>query len=220
MRGPHSWRSNHAPLGSMANRHRSATQIRIVALFNRRIERVHIDVDDLAQHHGPAISRQEQKENSVQFGGRPQVVPSAPQWWRAATASSARLPGAPLLKRRSQTGVLVLLGCGRQRIRCASGESDYPGDVIDAKLGPRSLEVQPRLRGTHEPLGLSITHHPTTPLLLPTRTGTYLTAQIYKQRVPGKPNGGHSSISTVDGRIVPPRGIAVQDQILGRRRMR
>ena len=60
------------------------------------------------------------------------------------------------------------------------GESKYPGDVIDAKLGPRPLEVQPRLRGTNEPLSLSITHHPATPLLLPTRTGTYLAAQIYK----------------------------------------
>jgi hypothetical protein len=76
-------------------------------------------------------------------------------------------------------------------------EAAHPGYVVDAKLSLQPLEVQPRLRGTNEPLGLSITHHPATPLLLPTCTGTYLAAQVYEQRVPGKSNGGHSSISTM-----------------------
>ncbi len=41
-------RSNHAPLCWEEDRHRSTHDSGIVALFDRRIERVHIDVDDLA----------------------------------------------------------------------------------------------------------------------------------------------------------------------------
>ena len=125
--------------------------------------------------------------------------------------------GSPLLERCSQTGVLAPLGCGRQRIWCAADESEYPGDVVDTNLSLRPLKVQPRLRGTNEPLGLSITHHPATPLPLPTRTRAYLAAKVHEQRVPGKSNGRHCSLSAVGTRIVPPRGIAVQGQNLGRR---
>ena len=56
------------------------------------------------------------------------------------------------------TGRICRLGSGHQRIRCATDKSEYPGDVVDAKLSLRPLEVQPRLRGTNESLGLSITH--------------------------------------------------------------
>ena len=41
-------RGHHAALGAVANRHRPAAQLRVVALLDRRIERVHVDVDDLA----------------------------------------------------------------------------------------------------------------------------------------------------------------------------
>jgi hypothetical protein len=44
-------RGNHASLGRVSNRHRSATEARVVALFDRSIERVHINVDDLARRH-------------------------------------------------------------------------------------------------------------------------------------------------------------------------
>src|SRR5580704_10667315 len=146
-----------------------------------------------------------------------QIVPLASQWCREATTDSARYQGAPLLERCSQIGVLALLGCGRQTIWCAADESEYPGGVVDANLSLRPLKVQPRLRGTNEPLGLSITHHPATPLPLPTRTGAYLAAQVHEQRVPGKSNSRHCSLSAIGTRIVPPRGIAVQGQNLGRR---
>src|SRR5208283_1628674 len=42
---------NHAPLGAVADGDRTASKLRIVALFDRRIERVHVDMDDLAQRH-------------------------------------------------------------------------------------------------------------------------------------------------------------------------
>ena len=130
-------------------------------------------------------------------------------------ATTAHAGEPPLRVRCNQSGGLALLGCGHQRIRCASGEAEYPGDVVDAKPSLRPLKVQPRLCGTNEPLGFAIIHDPATPLLLPTRAGTYLTAQVYEQRVPGKSNRGHSSRSAMGTCTVPPRGIAVQDQNLG-----
>ena len=39
---------HHASLGAMANRDRATPKVWVVALLNRRIERVHVDVDDLA----------------------------------------------------------------------------------------------------------------------------------------------------------------------------
>ncbi len=39
----------------MANRHRLTAQLGIVALFDRRIEGVHVDVDDLAPAHGAGL---------------------------------------------------------------------------------------------------------------------------------------------------------------------
>ena len=56
---------NHAPLGTMAYRHGAPLERRIVALFDRRIERVHVDVDDLAHRHGATISRPKTKRTSV-----------------------------------------------------------------------------------------------------------------------------------------------------------
>jgi hypothetical protein len=52
-----------ASFGTVANRDRAAPKVRVVALFNRRIERVHVDVDDLAHRHALTISDQEQKRN-------------------------------------------------------------------------------------------------------------------------------------------------------------
>ena len=48
-------RGNDAAFGRIADRHRLAFEGRIVALFDRRIERVHVDVDDLA--HPPFVHR-------------------------------------------------------------------------------------------------------------------------------------------------------------------
>src|SRR5712671_1799349 len=44
-------RGNHAPLGPVADSDRTATKLGIIALFDRRIEGVHVDVDDLAHRH-------------------------------------------------------------------------------------------------------------------------------------------------------------------------
>jgi hypothetical protein len=41
-------RGNDAAFGRIADRHRLALESRIVALLHRRIERIHVDVDDLA----------------------------------------------------------------------------------------------------------------------------------------------------------------------------
>ena len=41
-------RSNDAAFGRIPDRYRLALESRIVTLFYRRIERVHVDVDDLA----------------------------------------------------------------------------------------------------------------------------------------------------------------------------
>jgi len=107
MRGPHSWPQQPRPLGGVANRHRSATQIRVVALFDRRIERVHVHVDDLAQRHAPALSHQEQKENSVRFDRQVQIVPAVDNASRN-TAKQQR-GRAPLLERGNQLGGLALI---------------------------------------------------------------------------------------------------------------
>jgi hypothetical protein len=47
----------------VADRNRPPAKRRIVALFDRRIEGVHVDVDDLAHRHAATISDLEQKEN-------------------------------------------------------------------------------------------------------------------------------------------------------------
>jgi hypothetical protein len=54
---------HHASLGAMTNRDRTASQFRVVALLDRRIERVHIDMDNLARRHAVTISGCEQKVN-------------------------------------------------------------------------------------------------------------------------------------------------------------
>ena len=41
-------RSNDAAFGRVTNRHRLTLEGRIIALLDRRIERVHVDMDDLA----------------------------------------------------------------------------------------------------------------------------------------------------------------------------
>jgi hypothetical protein len=48
----------------VADRDGAPSKRRVVALLNRRIERVHVDVNDLAHRHAPTISGVEQKENS------------------------------------------------------------------------------------------------------------------------------------------------------------
>ena len=52
---------HHAPLGPMADGDRSAAKLGVVALFDRRIEGIHVDVDNLAQRHLSAITGLEQK---------------------------------------------------------------------------------------------------------------------------------------------------------------
>lgn len=42
-------RRNHAPFGRAADRQRLAPQGRVVALFDAGVERIHVDMDDLAQ---------------------------------------------------------------------------------------------------------------------------------------------------------------------------
>jgi hypothetical protein len=48
----------------VVDRNRASPKRRIVALFHRRIEGVHVDVDDLAHRHALTLSRWKQKENS------------------------------------------------------------------------------------------------------------------------------------------------------------
>src|SRR5271166_3037607 len=57
-------RGHDPPLGAVSNRDGAPSKRRVVALFNRRIERVHVDVNDLAHRHRATISDGEQKENS------------------------------------------------------------------------------------------------------------------------------------------------------------
>ncbi len=57
-------RGHHASLSAVADRDRPPAKGRVVALLDRRIEGVHVDVDDLAHLHAVTISGQEQKENS------------------------------------------------------------------------------------------------------------------------------------------------------------
>jgi hypothetical protein len=49
----------------VTDRDRATPQLRIVALLDRRIERVHVDMDDLAQRHAATLSRPERKENPI-----------------------------------------------------------------------------------------------------------------------------------------------------------
>ena len=57
-------RGDDASLGAVADRDGTPSKRRIVALLDRRIEGVHVDVDDLAHRHAATLSTQEQKENS------------------------------------------------------------------------------------------------------------------------------------------------------------
>jgi hypothetical protein len=60
----------------VADRDRAVTELWIVALLDRRIERVHVDMDDLAQRHAATLSAPERKEN------RDLLVALCPSWWQ------------------------------------------------------------------------------------------------------------------------------------------
>ena len=49
---------------AVADCNRTAPKLWLVRLFDRRIARVHVDVDDLVQRHNATISSREQKVNS------------------------------------------------------------------------------------------------------------------------------------------------------------
>jgi hypothetical protein len=51
----------------VTNRDWTAPELRLVALLDRCVERVHVEMDDLARRHGPTISGHEQKENHGAF---------------------------------------------------------------------------------------------------------------------------------------------------------
>jgi hypothetical protein len=44
-------RGDYAPFGAVADSDRTAPKLGIVALFDRRIEGVHVDMNDLARRH-------------------------------------------------------------------------------------------------------------------------------------------------------------------------
>ena len=67
-------RGYHSPHGAVANRDRTAAEFRVIALLDGRIERVHVDMDDLARRHAATISGREHSENhcaSVGLARRP-----------------------------------------------------------------------------------------------------------------------------------------------------
>jgi hypothetical protein len=59
----------------VADSDRAAPELRIVALLDRRIERVHVDMDDLAQRHAATLTGPEWKENPDRSGD------AVPSWW-------------------------------------------------------------------------------------------------------------------------------------------
>jgi len=49
MRAPHSLRGNNAPFGGITDGDRPALEAYIIALLDRRVEGIHVDMDDLAR---------------------------------------------------------------------------------------------------------------------------------------------------------------------------
>src|SRR6478736_2134154 len=98
----------------------------------------------------------------------------------------------PIAAARSEAGGRLLFRFGqRQGEGCITHEPYDPRDIVDANVGMGPLKLQPRLRCLKKPPRFGIAHDPLTPLLLPSRTGTYFAPEIDKCRAPDKSNGWH-----------------------------
>ncbi|CAE1304443.1 unnamed protein product [Acanthosepion pharaonis] len=76
------------PRGGMSDRDRLATQRWIVALLHRRVEGVHVDVDDLAHRHAYPLLQEEQDVNTLRdSGGNPSFIRHFPIWAKCGTNS-------------------------------------------------------------------------------------------------------------------------------------
>jgi hypothetical protein len=89
-------------------------------------------------------------------------------------------------------GHLLFLFGHREGKWCITHKANDPSDIVDPNVGMCPLKLQPRLRCLEKPPCFGIAHEPLTPLLLPSRTGTYFAPEIDKCRAPDKSNGWHA----------------------------
>ena len=112
-------RSHRTSLGAVADCDGASPQHRIVALLDRRIEGVHVNVDNLAQRHDVTITEQERKENTGLLGVRRNRLALGPIRVRACLRHFSRATGLCVAGDASQA--VSTNSCRRSdnRLRCS-----------------------------------------------------------------------------------------------------